>query len=289
MSVRKLLIFLSRYNGFRFLDLPPEIRNAIYSMLLVFPGATYPIAGKPVSVTSRFKYMGERERDNVRIPRSALEILCVNRQIYDEAVGIFYQNDFVFATPAKLQLFMVSLGNERLDCIKSLTLFNEYGQLVDKVEKHGRIVDLHPPHIDHRPINQRSPEGLDKTEVAMLLIRRLPGLRKLHLLFRGSTLDDVDGPRVSVSGLSKRKLRYESLRSVFELRQIPDIKIRNIDIEYFEDYLERELVKDLRDGMQLTAAEHRTNDRCLAKIKRTKAALRHLNHGLWLAQKGVVF
>jgi hypothetical protein len=47
-------------------------------MLLVFDGPTYPVSGKPISVTTQIKHMRRNKIDEIPVPRSALEILLVN-------------------------------------------------------------------------------------------------------------------------------------------------------------------------------------------------------------------
>ncbi|GAB7333538.1 hypothetical protein MBLNU13_g05116t2 [Cladosporium sp. NU13] len=83
---------------FRFLDLPPELRNMIYRMLLLFPG---------------------HRTQTRRVPWSALEILRINRQVHDEARKLFYQNDLVFSDPTDMQDFMYSLSDARARSYKS--------------------------------------------------------------------------------------------------------------------------------------------------------------------------
>jgi hypothetical protein len=94
-------------------------------MLLVFSGPTHPSIGKPISVTLQLQGRHQKARDALPVPHSALSLLCVNRQIHDEAQKLFYQNDLVFDTPAQLQTFMLSLLDERLDSLRSLTFFYE--------------------------------------------------------------------------------------------------------------------------------------------------------------------
>ena len=75
---------IRRKGAFRFLDLPPEIRNWIYSLTLCFDGAVHPSTGPPSSKSTREKpdYHYETE--------SALRLLEVNRLIHFEAREVFY-------------------------------------------------------------------------------------------------------------------------------------------------------------------------------------------------------
>ncbi|MDN8926701.1 hypothetical protein Q0O74_14040, partial [Staphylococcus aureus] len=72
-------------------------------------------------------------RDSLLIPPSSLSILETNRQIHNEAVGIFYHcNELVFPYPTYLQAFTLSLEKDRLESIASLVLFykeNKEGEL----------------------------------------------------------------------------------------------------------------------------------------------------------------
>lgn len=256
-------------------------------MLLVFSGATYPIADKPISVTSQFKYKSEAARATFPVPRSALDLLLVNRQVNDEAHGFFYRNDLVFPTPARLQCFMLSLGKRRLDCLRSLTLFSEHGRLVDKITKGGEVHQRYPAKINFVYENQGPLEGIDKMGVAMLLVRLLPNLQKLHLMHRSVTMDGVTRTHSRFSTYG-RDLQFNDIRFMFEMRNIPDIKIRDLDLELVEE--EHELVHEamLRSGRTITASYLEEYEHELQSFRRNNAALKHLNHGLQLAQKGVV-
>ena len=120
----RLLSRIDCEDHFRFLDLPPEVRNLIYRQLLTFRGPTYPTNGTPTSVKSQHKDLRQKKRDAIPVPQSALNILCTNQQIHKEAMKLFYQeNDLVFSAPETLQPFLSSLGDRRLDSLRSVTLF----------------------------------------------------------------------------------------------------------------------------------------------------------------------
>lgn len=248
------------------MDLPAELRNIIYGKLLLFPGATYPIAAKPVSVTSQYKHKPYAARAALVTPRSALDILLVNRQIHDEAYGLFYQNDLVFPTPARLQMFMVSLGDKRLECLRSLTFFNEYGHLIDKIRRRGRVVDRYPPYISSG-LDGEASEGTDKWEVAMLSVQRLPNLQKLHFLYRNRTMAPISDQRSNPGIARQRRFLYADAKFMSEMRNISDIKVRDLDMEIIAETC------DLKR---------------MAYVESKAAALKHLNHGLQLAQQGMV-
>jgi len=232
----------------------------IYSMLLLVPGPTYPVGDKPLSVTARLKYMRHNERDALPVPLSALEILRVNKQVHDEAHKLFYQNDLVFSNPTIMQEFMCSLGDQRLDCLRSLTLFCE--DSTDSVSKDNRVTAT----------------GLGGT---LLLIRRLKGLRKLHLLLRFRTIlrsqDFMTEKFMDPVDVS----RLKDARTLFTLRGLTDVKVRDLDLVDAEERNARVL------AIQAPSLhpKHLHFEKCIA---RQTAALRHFNHGLQLAQTGCI-
>lgn len=239
----------------------------IYGQLLLIPGAIYPVATEPISVTSQYKYKSAAERAALVAPRSVLDLLLVNHQIHDEACGIFYQNDLVFPTPARLLAFVVSLGNKRLESLTSLTLFNKCGYLIDQGERREGGSYRHHPYISYRTFDERALEGMDKMEVTKLLINRLPNLQKLHFIHRNRTMRGI-GPEHAASTNNKQcDLQFADTRFMFEMRNISDIEVRDLDLEINGYY---------------------GGGRNLAAVNRNKASLKHLNHGLRLAQKGIV-
>jgi hypothetical protein len=242
------------------LDLPPEIRNIIYSMFLLIPGPTYPLAGKPLSVTSRFKFKTQAARDALPVPPTALDLLRVNKQIHDEAHKIFYQNDLVFSSPLEMQDFMCSLGVERLDSLRSLTLFCK------------------PPAESANDDERVTETGLGST---LLLMRHLKGLQKLHLLLHFRIISILNGittknfiDPVDVSYLKDAK-------TLFTVRGVADIVVRDLDL----DGTEKRCNEILAEPPGRNHSNYLRAQKCIA---RQKAALRHINHGLQLAQRGVI-
>jgi hypothetical protein len=206
----------------------------IYNELLTFPGVTYPLPGKPASITSQNSYIQAPNKNDIPAPHSALAILGTNREIYTEASSIFYhQNDLIFSYPTHLENFLLGLTtSDRLHSIRSLTLFyKEDGDLV------------------------------------LMFLSCLRGLKKFHLLFE----DDLEAliPQGANRGLAPTSFApLPSVSRLFDLRGLTDIRVRDLRLE--QDAVKFTTLLALRDA------------------ERKVQALRYFNHGLGLAQRGVV-
>lgn len=232
-----------RNGQFPFLELPPEIRNTIYALLLVFPGVIYPKVDTPTSVACQFPYLRDVDRDDIPIPHSALSILQTNRQIHNEAVGMFYrQNDIVFSYPSHLQDFLQSLERDRLESLSSLTLF-------------------------HKNHNEG---GISTMATTLKLVRRLRGLKKFHLLIDQHLVSDSSW---SVTAVRTRCVtRIQGIAVLFTLRGITDIKVRDLGLE----------------DRVLKIGRHVSSQVDSKAINIMAQTLKHFNHGLALAQEGIV-
>ncbi|KZF19253.1 hypothetical protein L228DRAFT_271498 [Xylona heveae TC161] len=124
---------------FPFLKLPAELRNEIYHYHLLASEKIKPtlpddtsfvrthLARCPLNshmVRGRIKctdcFSGNEEI--IRIPPSSLSLLLVNKQIYNEALSIFYhENHFVFANTGELGNFLKAIGPKRRKFISKLT------------------------------------------------------------------------------------------------------------------------------------------------------------------------
>jgi hypothetical protein len=233
----------------------------IYSIHLMIPGPTYPLDGKPVSFTSLAEHKRLSQTNTLSVPCSALGVLQVNKQVHNEAYKLFYQNDLVFSTHVDLQIFMFSLSDERLDCLRNLTLF----------------YDKSLASVSWDEVEIKSDLG-----VTLPFLRRLKGLRKFHLIlsFREIELyeevlpDDFMDP-VDVSGLKDAK-------AMLMLRGVTDLMIIDLDLLDVEEDCRRAMAGSHEAPMD----PNLINAQKL--IAQQMAALRHFNHGLHLAQTGLV-
>ncbi|KAI7222385.1 hypothetical protein KC333_g1135 [Hortaea werneckii] len=127
---------------FAFLDLPPEIRNTIYELLFTFPSSGIHVQeaderkGFDVFFLERIDEHGpcgrkwsnslvkgnefiiKRSMDNI------LALLCVNRQVYEEAMPLFYMlNTFHFDHYSfELSKFVESMPKSRFKHLRKLHL-----------------------------------------------------------------------------------------------------------------------------------------------------------------------
>jgi hypothetical protein len=180
-------------------------------MLLVFDGPTYPVAGKPISVTTQIKHMRRNKIDEIPVPRSALEILLVNHQVHNEACGIFYtENSLVLSHPIDLYSFTLSLGDQKLDRVRELTCFYE----------------------EVFPSTQSKNKANRTMKLALGLNPRFKNLRKLHLCLRQRRINPVSFILLSDQWLDLiDTATLPGVDTLFALRNISDVKVRDLDLE----------------------------------------------------------
>ncbi|KAK4998147.1 hypothetical protein LTR28_013757 [Elasticomyces elasticus] len=147
---------------FRFLALPAELRNRIYKYLLAIYGGVAPSKRIPSSCLVQGPGANSQKiRKGVQAPDSALSILAVNRQIHDEAAGLFYAcNELTFNFPEHLLAFTQQVSELRLDFVRSITLM-------------------------YRTYNSG---GIQSIDLALDPLKYLKSLRKFHLVMRWEVL-----------------------------------------------------------------------------------------------------
>lgn len=114
-----------------FLDLPGEIRNAIYRHALVFNGVkiVFPCKKNQMKGSVRLGALSQTSHEKlsdagrkVQALVSAhhlLALLSVSKQIYRETKGIFWgENSFIFDDYVDAAIFVQRLGQERMDLIE---------------------------------------------------------------------------------------------------------------------------------------------------------------------------
>lgn len=118
-------------------------------------------------------------------------------------------------------------------------------------------------------------------QTTALLIRLLPNLRKLHFLYRSETM---------CAGVCHESTRFDFAFAgfMFDMRNISDIKVRDLDMEIQEDEFMLAHEATLRSHAFIGPSYLQKHERGLREFRGKKAALQHFNCGIRLAQKGVV-
>ncbi|KAH0366401.1 hypothetical protein KCU65_g5321, partial [Aureobasidium melanogenum] len=111
---------------FPFLDLPAEIRNMIYSLVLERPGCRILLSGKHSGIISTDWYHGYKRISKHDEPYST-SLMRVNKQISIEASPyLFSRHTFEFPDSTMLQRFLEYLGPERVKSFKSISVSQQY-------------------------------------------------------------------------------------------------------------------------------------------------------------------
>lgn len=234
-------------SSFPFLALSPELRNRVYDFVLRIPGRFQPSTKPPSSIPK------DRKRGQAKIaPHSGLGILAVNKQIHDEAVGIFYHcNEFDFHVPAQMHGFVNSLSPLRQTFVRDISL--RYRSLMSG--------------------------GVDVTAFSMQVLKQLPGLRKLHIHLGRALIG-----KIKSSHYMDQSQRLDTanpgllpgIGHLFELRGVTDIKL-------LSDCLEERL-----EEARKTPQFPRVDDVSTAVWVQLGLAFEHFNAALADAQKGKV-
>ncbi|KAI5362462.1 hypothetical protein Slin15195_G061190 [Septoria linicola] len=229
---------------FDFLDLPPEIRNRIYDLLVNIDGPLHLSKMLPSSI-------GKKHKDDQVIPASALSLLAVNKQIRDEAAGIFYAIPLIFYYPTQLGAFLADLGSFRQGLIRDLS-------------------------VQYDSTKRGSAEIID---MCFSLLRRLSGLQKLRIIMKGDLFFKII-PRHLHGGwytTYSNPALISGMKVLFSFRGIKDIAIRDLLLEkHFSEVQEDPDYPDF---------EKQSRSFQIAKLT---AALSHLNAALQHAQHGRV-
>ncbi|KAF2642533.1 hypothetical protein P280DRAFT_547994 [Massarina eburnea CBS 473.64] len=105
----------------KFLEkLHPELRNMVYTELFTSEGGV--IVPSPLPPTSTY-VNGSRGKKSA--PHSVLALLETNKQIFEEAVGLYYsQNRFVFYYVSQMIAFLKHLTKQRQNYLFHITLWH---------------------------------------------------------------------------------------------------------------------------------------------------------------------
>ncbi|KAK4545967.1 hypothetical protein LTR36_002531 [Oleoguttula mirabilis] len=232
--------------SFSFLSLSPELRNIVYDMLLRIPGQISPSPKSPTSAP-------KKHDPNSTVPSSALSLLAVNRQIHDEAVGIFYHhNAWLFHYSLHLHGFLQSLGPQRQSFLRDITV--HYADL-----KSG---------------------GMSMVELTFALLKKLTGLKRLEVVLHGELARKITC-RYWWSGYSNihhaNPAMIPGMKALFDLRGVEDIQIRDLILE--------NSLEDAKKSKEYPTFNPNTAKANTITISR---ALEHFNAALSEAQHGRV-
>lgn len=116
------------HEKFPFLDLPAEIRNMIYSLVLERPGYHIDLSGKQSGVIRTHWYKpGHGAWTNVNQPYSP-SLIRVNKQISVESSSyLFSRHTFEFRDTTMMERFLEYIGSERTKSLVSVRVNQLYG------------------------------------------------------------------------------------------------------------------------------------------------------------------
>ncbi|KAF7188935.1 hypothetical protein HII31_09858 [Pseudocercospora fuligena] len=233
---------------FDFLGLPPELRNRVYDLLLHVSGPVHPSKKPPTSAPKRL-----RDGEQQPAPTSALSILVACKQIYNEAVGIFYaKTPFVFYFPTQVTAFLLTLGPERLSSIGDITM--EYDTNVSG--------------------------GIAFVDLAFLALKKLPKLRRLRIIMQDQLYEKMRRRHWTGATWNVEKANpglMSGLATLFELRGVTDILIEDRELGR-----EHNKIADDSEYPDFPGDFHKQS------IARLYKALNHFNAALKDAQEGKV-
>ena len=193
-------------DAFPFLRLAPELRNRIYKGLLIIPGGITPINSYPTSAASSVYGSGRLKEDKRKIPQSALNLLLTNRQIHDEAFGIFYHlNHFIFFWPLHFQSFVSTLSTPRKNCIREITIWYK----------------------------NHSEGNFNSMDFTFTMLAMIPSLKSLHVVFEDFKVTKSRTRPVSVEELHE----LPGISTLKKFRGLEELTIRCLWAERGSEYL----------------------------------------------------
>jgi hypothetical protein len=115
------------HEKFPFLDLPAEIRNIIYSLVLERPGNHIHLSGKHTGIINAL-WLGPKRNDTSRIHGTySTSLMRVNKQINLESTPyLFSRHTFEFTDSTMLQRFLEYIGPERTKSLVSVQVNTQY-------------------------------------------------------------------------------------------------------------------------------------------------------------------
>ena len=240
VSLPAARLFIQRAYGlepigaFPFLQLPPELRNVIYEMVLRFPaGIAIPsrdynsFSGSPEyhtitndvsqrpSIDSRTTYTClYRPGAYAQTAQQALSLLLVNKQIFEEASSCFYKvNVFSFADGSDLYQFLRSMPSSRRQHIRQI-MFKYSGPVaVGTVRYLNSMPNLRKLYIDVVP--ERWGGGLEPIDMdkhpGIGMLRKLRGLDEVTFSSRTPMIfQDLKAEMESPDIRKRKRLKVEA-------------------------------------------------------------------------------